>query len=213
MLASAWDVAVTVTCGGVGANDGAVYSPVADIVPFDVPPATLQLTAVFVDPDTVALNCCVPLVATVALVGRIETATWGGGVELLPPPHPVVVSSTSSVPRHTQGEARPAPLRCLRMVLPGLPDFDAIHSSDTGWRELSIPSRYCLRYDVAALVLPSPLFVTAVPRIQPSHPPPHFVLVLPRNKKGRPVSGAPFINRSLLASHCTWICTCPFDPV
>jgi hypothetical protein len=49
----ALDVAVTVTCGGVGTAEGAVYTPAVVIVP---PPATLHVTAVFEVPVTVAIN-------------------------------------------------------------------------------------------------------------------------------------------------------------
>lgn len=49
----ALDVAVTVTCGGVGTVEGAVYTPAVVIVP---PPTTLHVTAVFEVPATVAVN-------------------------------------------------------------------------------------------------------------------------------------------------------------
>lgn len=39
------DVAVTVTEEGFGARGGAVYSPLALIVPFACPPVTAQVTA------------------------------------------------------------------------------------------------------------------------------------------------------------------------
>ena len=56
-VASACEVAVTVTCAGLGTVDGAVYSPLAEIVPLAAPPVTLQVTAVFVVPVTLAVNC------------------------------------------------------------------------------------------------------------------------------------------------------------
>jgi hypothetical protein len=46
---------------------GAVYNPDDDTVP----PVALQVTAVFVEPDTVAENCCVPPVVSDAEVGEI----------------------------------------------------------------------------------------------------------------------------------------------
>jgi len=61
-VGSAAEVAVTLTCGGPGTAAGAVYNPPELIVPqaFPVQPApvTTQVTLVFVEPVTVALNCC-----------------------------------------------------------------------------------------------------------------------------------------------------------
>lgn len=62
LVGSATDVAVTVTKGGLGAADGAVYRPLVEMVPQSVPvqpvPLRLHVTAVLLDPVTVALNCC-----------------------------------------------------------------------------------------------------------------------------------------------------------
>ena len=72
LVARAWLVAVTVTVAGVGTVVGAVYRPVVLIVPHAAPvqpaPETLQFTA------TLAVNCWVPAVGTVALVGLTTTA-------------------------------------------------------------------------------------------------------------------------------------------
>ncbi len=61
---------------------GAVYKPDEVTVPHADPvqpaPATDHVTAVFVVLETVALNCCVLPVCTVALVGEIVTDTGGG---------------------------------------------------------------------------------------------------------------------------------------
>jgi len=40
-----------------------------------LPPVADQVTAVLLDPVTVAVNCCVPLVSIEAEVGEIVTAT------------------------------------------------------------------------------------------------------------------------------------------
>jgi len=69
---SACEVAVTVACGGFGTVAGAVYSPLLEMVPFEAPPATLQATAVFDVPVTLAVNCCVLPTATLAAVGATE---------------------------------------------------------------------------------------------------------------------------------------------
>jgi len=73
-VASACEVAVTVTVAGFGTVAGAVYIPPLEMFPFAVPPLTLQVTAVFDVPVTVAMNCCVLPVATVAVAGTTETA-------------------------------------------------------------------------------------------------------------------------------------------
>src|ERR1700693_2571496 len=50
-------VAVIVSVFGNGTAPGAVYNPVAVIVPFAGPPLTLQVTVLFAVPVTVAMNC------------------------------------------------------------------------------------------------------------------------------------------------------------
>lgn len=59
----AFEVAVTITCAGLGGAAGAVYKPVEEMVPQPDPvqprPLTLQATDVFVLPVTVAVNCWV----------------------------------------------------------------------------------------------------------------------------------------------------------
>ena len=53
---------------------GAVNIPVEETDP----PVAVQVTAVFVEPVTVALNCAVPLVVVVALAGETLTLTVAG---------------------------------------------------------------------------------------------------------------------------------------
>jgi hypothetical protein len=71
------DVAVTITVAWDGTAPGAVYNPLAEIVPQVDPeqpgPLTLQVTAVFVVPVTTSANCCWPFTVTTALVGEIVT--------------------------------------------------------------------------------------------------------------------------------------------
>ena len=45
-----------------------------------VPPVADQVTAVFVEPVTVAVNCCVAPVSSAAESGEMDTATTGGVV-------------------------------------------------------------------------------------------------------------------------------------
>ena len=52
--------------------------PVCEMLPLGAPPTTLQVTAVFVVPDTAAVNCCVLLTDTLALVGAMVTEIADG---------------------------------------------------------------------------------------------------------------------------------------
>src|ERR1700719_994032 len=81
---SATEAALTVTVGGLGAVAGAVYFPVASIVPQLAPvqpvPETLQVTAWLAPLGlTVAVNCCEPPAVTVTLEGDTLTPVGGGG--------------------------------------------------------------------------------------------------------------------------------------
>jgi hypothetical protein len=77
-VVSAALVAVTVTLGP-GADEGAAYNPVLEIVPtVEFPPAvpfTLHVTAVLALPFTVAVNCWVCDSSTAAVAGDTVTET------------------------------------------------------------------------------------------------------------------------------------------
>ena len=79
LLESATEVAVTVTVGGFGTTEGAVYSPLAVTMPQAAPlqpaPETLHRTAMFPVPVTVAVNCCCPFTETCVVGGEIMTVT------------------------------------------------------------------------------------------------------------------------------------------
>jgi len=79
--------AATVTVAGLGTELGAVYSPVAVMVPdVELPPAvplTFQVTAAFVVPVTTAANCFVCPGLTVAEAGVTVIVI---GVVVVPPP-------------------------------------------------------------------------------------------------------------------------------
>ncbi len=77
-VVSAWLVAVTVTVV-VETTDGAVKSPLLEIVPAE----DAHVTAVFVEPLTVATNCCVVPEDSVSLVGVIEMDTPAGAAALM----------------------------------------------------------------------------------------------------------------------------------
>jgi hypothetical protein len=52
------DVAVIVTVAGFGLTEGAMYIPLASIVPFALPPVTAHVTVWLLALFTVAENCC-----------------------------------------------------------------------------------------------------------------------------------------------------------
>ena len=95
---SACEVAITVTVPPVGTFAGAVYKPDELMVPILGALAdallTCQVTTVFVVPETVAVNCCVWPVCTLAVAG----ATWTEiGVTTLPvgPAHAASATATA----------------------------------------------------------------------------------------------------------------------
>jgi hypothetical protein len=81
LVESAALMADTVALPPVGTAEGALYKPLVDTVPtVEFPPAmplTLQVTAVFVVPLTVAVNCCVWETTTDALTGDNVMDTAG----------------------------------------------------------------------------------------------------------------------------------------
>jgi hypothetical protein len=79
------EMAVIVTCAGLGTDPGAVYSPAADIAPFALPPTTLQFTAWFDVSVTAAVNCSVAPGATLTPVGVTWTEMTFPAVPLLHP--------------------------------------------------------------------------------------------------------------------------------
>src|ERR1039458_9453269 len=87
LVESAVLVAVTATLLGLGTVAGAGYKPLAEIVPTGglapAMPFTLHVTAVFVVPVTVAVNCCAPPVATVADDGETLTCTLFGAAAIV----------------------------------------------------------------------------------------------------------------------------------
>ena len=93
-VGSAALVAFTVTAFGEGGTAGAVYMPVAPIVPTEESPPgipfTAHVTEVLEVPLTVAVNCSLSRTMAVVLLGETETEMMrtGGGVGPPPPPHP-----------------------------------------------------------------------------------------------------------------------------
>ena len=89
LVASACEVAVTVTVGGLGTELGAVYSPEVVMVPQVDPvqpvPFKLQVTAVFDVPETVAVNCCLAPSKTCAVAGETVTTIGATTVTIAVP--------------------------------------------------------------------------------------------------------------------------------
>jgi hypothetical protein len=87
LVVSATETVVTVTVAGDGTDGGALYRPLVLIVPTvefpPVTPFTFHITAVFDVFDTVAVNCFVFEIRTVALLGEMLTLTGGGGFTTL----------------------------------------------------------------------------------------------------------------------------------
>src|SRR5438552_4290292 len=79
--------------------------------PPDVP-FTCQVTAVLLLFETVAVNCCVPPICTLAVAGESATETIGGGGDgavLDPPPHAIhgsITRLTASRAAGTQSSRR-----------------------------------------------------------------------------------------------------------
>ena len=78
LLASATEVAVTVTATGAPIDAGAVYNPLASIVPA---PVTNHVTAVLAAFVTAAVNCWVCPLPNIAVTGLTVTVT--GGVKVM----------------------------------------------------------------------------------------------------------------------------------
>jgi hypothetical protein len=91
-MALAAEVAVTVTMAGFGTVAGAVYKPLLLIVPA----VAVQVTLVLLAPSTVALNCWVFEVTTLALGGDSVTMSRAVVVALLFPPQPPAAIAAAS---------------------------------------------------------------------------------------------------------------------
>ena len=103
LVASACDVALIVT-GPEGTAVGAVYRPDELIVSVVPPELIVHVTAVFVVPVTLAVNCWVCDGAPDRLgqrvfteLGLTVTAIGGGGGELLPPPQATMKAVRTSM--------------------------------------------------------------------------------------------------------------------
>jgi hypothetical protein len=119
-------VAVTITVAGSGTVAGAVYFPVASMVPQLAPeqpdPETLQTTSWLtpfgllpIGRDSFALNCCTALIGTVGLGDKMVTATDNVdgllGMEALLPPHP----GRTATPETPKRMSKVIP-RCWRFI-------------------------------------------------------------------------------------------------
>lgn len=115
-VVSAIEVADSVTAKSfAGGSLGTVYvtiAPLNEEVGETVPHGGLEQLTVQVTPEvllsfiTVAENCAVPPIWTVANAGDTVTAIAGGGVGAWLPPQPIVVSKTSMPPSELSKDAR-----------------------------------------------------------------------------------------------------------
>jgi hypothetical protein len=100
-------VAVTIY---VPAVPGAVYSPEAVIEP----PLAAQVTAVLVEPVTVAVNCCVAFVCRIVDTGLTEIATETGAVPVVPAaPTPQPVENRPTISKAIISKNRALRERCM----------------------------------------------------------------------------------------------------
>ena len=120
-MVSACDTALTDTLAGFGTCAGAVYAPEVVIVPLvELPPATpftCQVTAVFVDPLTVAWKASGWPTTTVADVGVIETLT---PLPVFPPPELELPPLPSPLQPATRTAAKHVKKRALPPRIPHL---------------------------------------------------------------------------------------------
>ena len=95
------ETAVTVTVAGLGMVLGAVYNPFEEMVPAAaLPPGvpfTCQVTAVFVAPVTVAVNCVLAPGLSVAVAGVTATVIVEVGVLLPQDPRNIEAASPTTV--------------------------------------------------------------------------------------------------------------------
>jgi hypothetical protein len=126
--------ACTVTVDGFGIAAGAVYRPELEIVPVvafpPLTPFTLQITPVFDEFSTVALNCRACVTGTPAADGDTVTVTAGAAVmvrltmELVVPPNPLLTTVMGTFLPTWEASAIPAPFRPvadIRVVVMGTP--------------------------------------------------------------------------------------------
>ena len=146
---SATEVAVIVTWAGLGTSAGAVYVMGFAVVLLSVPqaapmqplPDRPQLTAVSDVFKTVAVNCCVPLIGTVAAEG--ETLTETGESALILPEQPEINGrATPNVSPIILVVARPMTTSQPRISLPGG------HAGYPRWRRIQAGN--CLRLEAAS---------------------------------------------------------------
>lgn len=129
LVVSACETAEMATLLGVGTTAGAVYRPLESMVPMvALPPLmefTCQVTAVLLEPVTVAVNCCVCLVCRVAASGVTATAIVVVVDEeelLLPPPQAASDAASNDAARkaracrHRGREARSVLPVCVARI-------------------------------------------------------------------------------------------------
>lgn len=151
-VVSATEVAVTLTCAGLGTVVGAVYNPPELIVPQALPvqpaPDTSQVTLVFVEPVTAAVNCCCLPATTCAEAGETFTTTGGSSVtaadeDLVVSAFEVAVTVTKAGEGWTDGATyKPAAL-ITPQALPEQPVPDTFQDTDVFVEPVTVEVNCC----------------------------------------------------------------------
>jgi hypothetical protein len=152
LVVSATEVALIAKVAGVGTAEGAVYSPLAEIVPkVALPlaiPFTCQVTAVFVAPVTVAVNCAESPSLTVAEVGAILTLTTCtvtvALADFVPSATEVAVTVTVKVLVADVGAVYKPWLETLPHALPEHPVPEMLHVTEVFVTPLTVAVNCCV---------------------------------------------------------------------
>jgi hypothetical protein len=149
--------ACTITTLGTGGTAGAVYNPVAPIIPTVALPPTTPFTdhvAWFVLPVTLAVNCCACPTITVCAGGFTATTTSTASVSALevPPPGVGVVTATARLPAFVNCAAGTTAVNCV--PLPYVVASAVLPNSTTDCAQKPVPV-------TVSVVLPLPAFTVA----------------------------------------------------
>lgn len=140
---SAAETARIVTAGDDGTLDGAVYTPLLEMLPqLALPHETLHVTAVFVVPLTVAENCCCPPVETCVEEGDTTTETDADDWITTEAEADFVESATDvavTVARPGFGTAAGAVYKPLEVIEPQDPETHPIPEIDQVTAVLELP--------------------------------------------------------------------------
>jgi hypothetical protein len=156
-LGSARLAAVTVSVFGVGGTAGAAYNPVLPIVPsVALPPTTPftdHVTAWFVLPVTLPVNCCISPTVMVSAGGLTVTTTGTASVSALevPPPGAGVVTATARLPAFANCAAVKVAVNCV--ALPYVVASAVPPNSTTDCEQKPVPVTVRVVFPLPALIV------------------------------------------------------------